>query len=106
MATVSWVASAIDSIDAVRAVFSIQARAIVAQGNGYQAGVSPSSDFQAAFSGSLTVASAGDVVFQLYVDDGFILGVGNGATSQPGSVMFNAPASGLRIFAKSITDFI
>ena len=58
---------------------------IVAQGNGYQAGVGPMFTFQVALFGSYTVASAGDVVFNFYDDDGFVFGIGNGATRVSGS---------------------
>jgi RHS repeat-associated protein len=58
---------------------------IVAQGNGYQAGVGPMEAFQAVFRGTFTVASAGSVVFNFFSDDGFILGVSNGATRVSGA---------------------
>ncbi len=60
---------------------------IVAQGNGYQAGVGPMYEFQVAFFGAFTVASAGDVTFNFYNDDGFVFGVGNGATRVSGSIV-------------------
>jgi RHS repeat-associated protein len=67
---------------------------IIAQGNGYQAGwneqgngpagfVQNQGIFQSVFTGSYLVASAGDAVINVYVDNNFILGVGGGAT--PGS---------------------
>src|SRR5262249_16684986 len=71
---------------------------IVAQGNGFQAGVVPLTSFQAVFTGTYTVASAGDVVFNFYTDDGFILGVGNGATAGPASSHGNPPPSGRTAF--------
>ena len=58
---------------------------IVAQGNGYQAGVGSMYTFQVALFGSYTVASAGQVVFNFYDDDGFDFGIGNGATRVSGS---------------------
>lgn len=69
---------------------------IVAEGNGYQAGGGPSDNcpitsseamftFQAVFRGSFTVKSAGNVVFNFYNDDGFIFGIGNGATRVSGA---------------------
>jgi RHS repeat-associated protein len=64
---------------------------IVAQGNGYQAGVGPMWTFQAVFRGTFTVASAGNVVFNFYDDDGFIFGIGNGATRVSGA-SYNMPA--------------
>jgi RHS repeat-associated protein len=64
---------------------------IVAQGNGYQAGVGPMFTFQAVFRGTFTVASAGNVVFDFFSDDGFILGISNGATRVSGASV-NMPA--------------
>ena len=58
---------------------------IVAEGNGYQAGVGSMNYFEAVFTGELTVASAGNTVFNFYDDDGFIFGIGNGATRVSGS---------------------
>ena len=58
---------------------------IIAQGNGYQAGVGPMYTFQLALFGTFKVASAGNVVFNFYDDDGFVFGVGNGATRVDGS---------------------
>ncbi|MGA8043472.1 MAG: DUF2341 domain-containing protein, partial [Terracidiphilus sp.] len=63
---------------------------IIAQGNGYQAGVGSMTTFQAVFRGVFTVASAGNVVFNFYDDDGFIFGVGNGATRVSGA-SYNMP---------------
>jgi hypothetical protein len=71
---------------------------IVAQGNGYQAGVGPMYTFQAVFSGSFAIASPGNVVFQFYDDDGFIFGVGGGASRVSGS-LFYPPLDGLTPFA-------
>ena len=53
---------------------------IVAQGNSQQAGVAPLDSFQAVFTGSFTVASAGNANITLFDDDGVILGIGGGAT--------------------------
>jgi hypothetical protein len=64
---------------------------IIAQGNGYQAGVGPMRSFQAVFRGTFTVASAGNAVFKFYNDDGFILGIGNGATRVSGASL-NMPS--------------
>jgi hypothetical protein len=44
----------------------------VAQGNGYGAGADPIASFQAVFTGSYTVANAGDAVITVYVDNTFI----------------------------------
>ena len=70
---------------------------IVAEGNGYQAGVGPMYTFQAVFSGQFTVASAGNVVFQFFTDDGFIFGVGGGATRVSGTYS-NPPPNNLTPF--------
>jgi RHS repeat-associated protein len=70
---------------------------IVAEGNGFRAGVGALNSFQAVFTGSFTVASAGDIAISFYSDDGFILGVGGGATRVSGQ-MFNPPPSGVTEF--------
>jgi RHS repeat-associated protein len=70
---------------------------IVAQGNGLQAGVGALNSFQAVFTGAYTVATAGDVTFSFFSDDGFVFGVSNGATRVSGS-LFNPPPSGLTPF--------
>jgi RHS repeat-associated protein/uncharacterized repeat protein (TIGR01451 family) len=71
---------------------------IVAAGNGQQAGSGNLGSFDAVFTGSYTIGSAGDYTFDVLSDDGFIFGVGDGATALPGNVMYNAPASGLTAF--------
>src|SRR5579864_2330143 len=71
--------------------------AIVAQGNGLQAGVGTLFTFQAVFTGSYTVASAGNVTFNFFSDDGFIFGIGNGAVRVSGADA-NPPPSGLTAF--------
>jgi RHS repeat-associated protein/uncharacterized repeat protein (TIGR01451 family) len=70
---------------------------IVAQGNGVQAGVGTMSSFDAAFTGTVVAAEAGDVTFDLQVGDGFILGVGGGATRVSGDLT-NPPASNTSVF--------
>lgn len=70
---------------------------IPAQGNGYQAGVGALTHFNAVFTGELTIATAGDYVFNFYTDDGFILGIDNGASYVSGH-MHNPPPSGLTAF--------
>ncbi len=65
---------------------------IVAQGNGLQAGVGTLSSFDAVFTGTFVVAKAGDVTFNVLANDGFLLGVGGGATRVSGSYE-GAPAS-------------
>ena len=66
--------------------------AIVAQGDAYQAGVGPLYSFGAVFTGTLNVPAAGQVTFTITSDDGFILGIGNGATRVSGPTT-NTPAS-------------
>jgi RHS repeat-associated protein/uncharacterized repeat protein (TIGR01451 family) len=68
---------------------------IVAQGNGFQAGVGSLFTFQAVFEGAFTVASAGDVVLTFFSDDGFVLGVGGGATRVSGSLLNPPPKTAL-----------
>ncbi len=70
---------------------------IVAQGNGLQAGVGTLFNFSAVFTGTYTVAAAGDITFSFFSDDGFVFGVSNGATRVGGS-LFNPPPSGLTPF--------
>jgi RHS repeat-associated protein len=70
---------------------------IVAQGNGFQAGVGPLFNFAAVFTGEYVVASPGNVTFNFYSDDGFVFSVDGGATRVSGP-MINAPASGLSAF--------
>ncbi len=71
---------------------------IVAGGNGLQAGVGSLSNFQAVFAGTFTVASAGNVSLTFYSDDGFMLGIGGGATRVSGP-MVGVPLSGLAPFS-------
>lgn len=70
---------------------------IMAAGNGVQAGVGTLFTFQAVFTSTFTVASAGNVVLSFFSDDGFILGVGGGATRVSGPLL-NVPPSGLTAF--------
>src|SRR4051812_41808045 len=65
---------------------------MVAQGNGLQAGVGTLSSFDAVFTSSFVVAKAGDVTFNVLANDGFLLGIGGGATRVSGAYE-NAPAS-------------
>jgi RHS repeat-associated protein len=69
-----------------------------AQGNGLQAGVGSMLTFQGVFTGSFTVAAAGNVSFNIYTDDGFLLGIGGGATLVSGPLT-NIPPSGLAPFS-------
>lgn len=70
---------------------------IIAQGNGVQAGLNTLFTFQAVFTSTFTVASAGNVVLSFFSDDGFILGVGGGATRVSGPLL-NVPPSGFTAF--------
>ncbi|MBV9181153.1 MAG: Ig-like domain-containing protein, partial [Acidobacteria bacterium] len=70
---------------------------IVAQGNGYQAAVGPMFTFQAVFTGLLTIKTAGNKTINFYSDDGFIVGIGGGATRVSGP-MVNVPSSGTTPF--------
>lgn len=65
---------------------------IVAQGEGVQAGVGTLENFDAVFTSSFIVSKPGDITFDIYSSDGFLLGVGNGATRVNGSYE-NAPSS-------------
>ncbi|MEO8379140.1 MAG: Ig-like domain-containing protein [Acidobacteriota bacterium] len=70
---------------------------IIAQNNVLQAGSGSLTDFQAVFTGSLTVASAGQMAISFFSDDGFIFGVGGGATRVSGP-MLNVPAGNVTPF--------
>lgn len=70
---------------------------IVAEGGGVQAGVNTLNHFNAVFTGTLIVAQAGDVTYRFFSDDGFIFGVGNGAT-RVGGANTGTPPSGLTPF--------
>jgi RHS repeat-associated protein len=72
---------------------------IVAQGQGVQAGVGTLFNFNAVFTGTFIVAQAGDLTFRFFSDDGFILGIGNGATRVSGALN-NPPADGLSPFER------
>jgi RHS repeat-associated protein len=65
---------------------------IVAQGNGMQAGVGPLQSFDAVFTANFVVSKPGDVTFDVLSDDGFLLGVGGGASRVSGAYE-NAPSS-------------
>jgi RHS repeat-associated protein len=53
---------------------------IVAEGNGHTAGVGSLEHFEAEFTAEFHVAQAGDVTFKVNSDDGYLLGIGGGAT--------------------------
>lgn len=71
---------------------------IIAQGNNLRAGEGSLFTFQAVFTSSFTVASAGDVVLSFFSDDGFILGIGGGATRVSGPLL-NVPPGGVTAFS-------
>ena len=52
-------------------------------GNGFQAGLDPLSAFQAVFTADLNVSSAGQLTFNVFSDDGFVLAIGPQGTNQP-----------------------
>ena len=70
---------------------------IIPRGNGASLGYDYLQDFNGVFTGSLNVASAGDITFKFWADDGFVFGVGKGASRVSG-VNFNPPASGVTGF--------
>jgi RHS repeat-associated protein len=63
----------------------------------HQAGSGDLFEYQAVFTGSVTIANAGPLTFSFFSDDGFIFGLGGGATRVSGSLV-NPPASGLTAF--------
>ncbi|HEX3130445.1 MAG TPA: Ig-like domain-containing protein, partial [Thermoanaerobaculia bacterium] len=65
---------------------------ILARGNGATLGTNFMTNFNAVFTGTFTVATAGNITFNFYSDDGFIFGIGNGATRVSGA-LFNPPTS-------------
>lgn len=70
---------------------------VVAQGNGIQAGVGQAATFDAVLTSTFVVSSPGNVTFNVIADDGFILGVGGGATAVSGPSK-NPPSTGLTPF--------
>jgi RHS repeat-associated protein len=70
---------------------------IVAQGNGQQAGAGSLNSFDAALTANFVVAKAGDVTFNIVHDDGFLLGIGGGATRISGAYE-NPPESSASSF--------
>lgn len=72
---------------------------ITAQGNGYAAGTGALFSFNAVFTSEFVVAAAGDITFNFYSDDGFLIGVGGGATRVGGVYEGYIPPSGLTAFA-------
>ncbi len=70
---------------------------IVAQGNGLQAGSGSMVGFDAVFTGTYTVAAAGNQTFNYFSDDGWMLAISGGATPVSGPWV-GTPASGLSPF--------
>jgi RHS repeat-associated protein/uncharacterized repeat protein (TIGR01451 family) len=70
---------------------------IAAQGNGLQAGLGTLSNFDAVLTANFVVSQPQDVTFKVIADDGFVLGVGGGATRVSGALT-NPPASGFTAF--------
>jgi len=67
-------------------------------GNGFQAGLDPLSAFQAVFTADLNVSSAGQLTFNVFSDDGFVLAIGPQGTNQPTRIsgpMVNPPPGGI-----------
>jgi RHS repeat-associated protein len=65
---------------------------IVAQGNGQQAGAGSLVNFFAEFTGNFVVAQPGDMTFRILHNDGYVFGVGGGATRVNGDLV-NEPAA-------------
>jgi RHS repeat-associated protein len=70
---------------------------IPAQGNGQQAGVGGLASFDAVFTTTLHVSQGGDYSYSIDSADGFLLGIGNGASRVNGDFI-NPPASGQSAF--------
>jgi len=66
---------------------------IVAQGNGQQAGTGSLINFYGVFSGTFVINQPGDLTFRILHDDGYIIGVGGGATRVNGDFEGNPPAT-------------
>lgn len=73
-------------------------KTVVAQGNGYQAGVGPLSAFDAVLQSKITVSGPSQVIFNFYSDDGWILSAGTSSDgAQPSYVsgpLINPPQVG------------
>jgi hypothetical protein len=61
-------------------------------GNGYSAGVSPLNHFNAVFTGNFVVKQACTIDFGVWGDDGYVFGIGGGATRVSGNFT-NAPGA-------------
>ncbi len=85
--------------DVTTDVIGSYAGTVIAQGNGDQAGVGALESFDAAFTSTIVVAQAGDITFNILHDDGFMLGIGGGATRVSGANE-NPPESNVSPFEK------
>jgi len=65
----------------------------IAQGNGFQAGMGELYAFNAVITGTFVVKTAGNVTLDVFTDDGFFMGVGNGATRVSGDQMVGGPVT-------------
>jgi RHS repeat-associated protein len=70
---------------------------IIMQGNGLQLGVGSLYSFEAVFTGAIKIAQAGNITFNIFADDAFILGFNGGATHVSGD-MYNVPPGGVTPF--------
>lgn len=66
---------------------------VVAQGNGQQAGAGSLINFYGVFTGNFVISQPGDLTFRILHDDGYIIGVGNGATRVSGDLEGSPPAT-------------
>lgn len=65
---------------------------IDANGVLHQAGAGDMGSFQAVFTGSLTIANGGNLLLSFFVDDGYVIGIGGGATYVSGSLVNPFPS--------------
>jgi RHS repeat-associated protein len=70
---------------------------IVAHGSGVQAGVGTLNSFDAVFTSTFVVSKGGDATYNITSSDGFLLGIGGGASRVNGTYV-NAPASNTSSF--------
>ncbi|MGC8514443.1 MAG: hypothetical protein ACP5P1_15645, partial [Acidimicrobiales bacterium] len=100
--------SSVPFTDVVTDAGGAYAGVIPAQGNGYQAGATTTAGdmttFDAVFDGKITVSQAGYLTLGVISADGYILGVGGGASQYAGQVTgvtagSNTPFSGYPIMA-------
>jgi hypothetical protein len=67
------------------------------QDSKYQAGKFPLKYFNAVFTGNFVVKQAGNLTFNIWADDGYVFGIGNGANRVSGDYS-GAPGDGLTAF--------